>query len=112
MRSARESKSRNPIPPPKWPPPAARRSSGDGPRPAKGDAARRVSVRGQDAMAEPKYRRAVVKISGEYLAGNQAFGIHQRTVDRVAGELVAARELGVELGIVVGGGNIFRGVEV
>src|SRR5436190_23759370 len=63
-------------------------------------------------MAEPKYRRAVVKISGEYLAGNQAFGIHQPTVDRVAGELVAARELGVELGIVVGGGNIFRGVEV
>src|SRR5690349_13432353 len=63
-------------------------------------------------MAEPKYRRAVVKISGEYLAGNQAFGIHQPTVDRIAGELVAARELGVELAVVVGGGNIFRGVEV
>ena len=63
-------------------------------------------------MAEPKYRRAVVKISGEYLAGNQAFGIHQPTVDRIAGDLAAARALGVELGIVVGGGNIFRGVEV
>src|SRR5436190_4642009 len=63
-------------------------------------------------MAEPKYRRAVVKISGEYLAGNQAFGIHQPTVDRIAGELVAARELGVELAVVAGGGNIFRGVEV
>ena len=63
-------------------------------------------------MAEPKYRRAVVKISGEYLAGNQAFGIHQPTVDKVAGELIAARELGVELAVVVGGGNIFRGVEV
>src|ERR1041384_5448089 len=63
-------------------------------------------------MAEPKYRRAVVKISGEYLAGNQAFGIHQPTVDRIAGDLAAARALGVELGVVVGGGNIFRGVEV
>src|SRR5689334_9001598 len=63
-------------------------------------------------MAEPKYRRAVVKISGEYLAGDQPFGIHQPTVDRIAGELIAARKLGVELAVVVGGGNIFRGVEV
>lgn len=63
-------------------------------------------------MAEPKYRRAVVKISGEHLAGNQAFGIHQPTIDKIAGELVAAHELGVELAVVVGGGNIFRGVEV
>jgi uridylate kinase len=63
-------------------------------------------------MAEPKYRRAVVKISGEYLAGDQPSGIHQPTVDRIAGELVAARALGVELAVVVGGGNIFRGVEV
>jgi uridylate kinase len=63
-------------------------------------------------MAEPKYRRAVVKISGEYLAGSQAFGIHQPTIDKVAGELIAAHELGVELAVVVGGGNIFRGVEV
>ncbi len=63
-------------------------------------------------MAEPKYRRTVVKISGEYLAGDQPFGIHQPTVDRIAGELVAARALGVDLGVVVGGGNIFRGVEV
>ena len=63
-------------------------------------------------MAEPKYRRAVVKISGEYLAGDQPFGIHQPTVDRIAGELVTARALGVDLGVVVGGGNIFRGVEV
>ncbi len=63
-------------------------------------------------MAEPKYRRTVVKISGEYLAGDQPFGIHQPTVDRIAGELVAARARGVDLGVVVGGGNIFRGVEV
>src|SRR6266478_2985070 len=63
-------------------------------------------------MAEPVYRRVVIKLSGEDLAGSQSFGIDQPTVDRIAGELVAARELGVELAIVVGGGNIFRGVEV
>lgn len=63
-------------------------------------------------MAEPKYRRVVVKLSGEYLAGDQPFGIHQPTIDRIAGDLIEARELGVELAVVVGGGNIFRGVEV
>lgn len=63
-------------------------------------------------MGEPKYRRVVVKLSGEFLAGNQAFGIHQPTIDRVAADLIAARALGVELAVVVGGGNIFRGVEV
>src|SRR4051812_35737671 len=63
-------------------------------------------------MAEPIYRRVVVKLSGEFLAGSQPFGIDQPTLDRIASDLVAARELGVELGIVVGGGNIFRGVEV
>jgi uridylate kinase len=63
-------------------------------------------------MAEQKYRRVVVKISGEYLAGDQPFGIHQPTVDRIAGDLIEARELGVEIAVVVGGGNIFRGVEV
>ena len=44
--------------------------------------------------------------------GPDGFGIHQPTLDRIAADLVAARELGVELGVVVGGGNIFRGVEV
>jgi len=63
-------------------------------------------------MAEPLYRRVVVKLSGEYLAGSQGFGLDQATVDRVAGELIAARELGTEIAVVVGGGNIVRGVEV
>jgi len=63
-------------------------------------------------MAEPAYRRVIVKLSGEALTGSESFGIHQATVDRVAGELVAACALGVGLGVVVGGGNIFRGVEV
>ena len=63
-------------------------------------------------MAEPLYRRVVVKLSGEYLAGSQGFGLDQATVDRVAGELIAARKLGTEIAVVVGGGNIVRGVEV
>lgn len=63
-------------------------------------------------MAELAYRRVVVKLSGEALAGGQGFGVEQATIDRIAGDLIAARRLGVELGVVVGGGNIFRGVEV
>ncbi|WP_439925696.1 UMP kinase [Nitrobacter sp. JJSN] len=63
-------------------------------------------------MDEPAYRRVVVKLSGEYLAGSQSFGIDQPTIDRIAGDLTAARELGTEIAVVVGGGNIFRGVEV
>jgi len=63
-------------------------------------------------MAEPVYRRVVIKISGEFLAGKQAFGIDQATVDRIAGDLIAARQLGAEVSVVVGGGNIVRGVEV
>ena len=63
-------------------------------------------------MDEPAYRRVVVKLSGEYLAGSQSFGIDQSTIDRIADDLTAARKLGVEIAVVIGGGNIFRGVEV
>ncbi|MPZ58488.1 MAG: UMP kinase [Rhizobiales bacterium] len=63
-------------------------------------------------MPEPVYRRVVVKLSGEALAGPDGFGIHQRTIDGIAADLVATRALGVSLGVVVGGGNIFRGIEV
>jgi uridylate kinase len=63
-------------------------------------------------MAEPVYRRVVVKLSGEYFAGSQSYGIDQPTIDRIAGDLIAAKALGVEIAVVVGGGNIFRGVEV
>lgn len=63
-------------------------------------------------MAEPVYRRVVVKLSGEYLAGPHSAGIDQPTVDRIAGDLVAAQQLGVEIAVVVGGGNMVRGVEV
>src|SRR6187401_3028365 len=63
-------------------------------------------------MAQPVYRRVVIKLSGEYLAGAQSFGIDQPTVDRIAGDLIAAQKLGSEIAVVVGGGNIVRGVEV
>ncbi len=63
-------------------------------------------------MAKPVYRRVIVKLSGEALTGSQGFGIDQKTVERIAADLVATAKLGVELGVVVGGGNIFRGVEV
>jgi uridylate kinase len=63
-------------------------------------------------MSDPVYRRVIVKLSGEALSGASGFGVDQATVERLAVDLVAAAKLGVELGVVVGGGNIFRGVEV
>jgi len=63
-------------------------------------------------MAEPVYRRVVIKLSGEYLAGSQVAGIDQSTVDRIASDLIAARKLGADIAVVVGGGNMVRGVEV
>jgi uridylate kinase len=63
-------------------------------------------------MSGPVYRRVIVKLSGEALSGQQEFGIEQATVERIAADLAATSKLGVELGVVIGGGNIFRGVEV
>lgn len=63
-------------------------------------------------MAEPTYRRVMVKLSGEALAGGEGYGIHQPTIDRIAADLVAAHKLGIAVGVVVGGGNILRGVAV
>jgi len=63
-------------------------------------------------MAHPVYRRVVVKLSGEYLAGSQGYGIDQPTVDRVAADLIAAQKLGTEIAVVMGGGNMVRGVDV
>jgi uridylate kinase len=63
-------------------------------------------------MSDPVYRRVIVKLSGEALSASNGFGIDQATVERLAADLASAAKLGVELGVVVGGGNIFRGVEV
>ncbi|GBD49381.1 UMP kinase [Methylopila sp. Yamaguchi] len=61
---------------------------------------------------EPIYKRVLVKVSGEALMGPDAFGLHQPTVDRIAADIAATHSLGVEVAVVVGGGNIFRGVQV
>ncbi|KMY65778.1 uridylate kinase [Desulfocarbo indianensis] len=62
-------------------------------------------------MAAPTaFRRVLLKISGEALMGEAPFGIVKPVLDYVAGELMAAHELCPEIGVVVGGGNIFRGV--
>ncbi len=60
--------------------------------------------------ARPLYPRVMLKISGEALVGEGAFGIDPLVVKRIAGEIKAVRELGVAVGVVVGGGNIFRGL--
>jgi len=62
-------------------------------------------------MAELKYRRILLKISGEALAGEQAHGISADMVGFIAEEVREVHQLGVRIGMVIGGGNIFRGVE-
>lgn len=63
-------------------------------------------------MGQLAYKRVLLKVSGEALMGDQEFGIDQKVVDRVAGEIRDARALGAEICVVIGGGNIFRGVSV
>jgi uridylate kinase len=62
------------------------------------------------AARQPRYRRVLLKVSGEVLMGDQGFGIDMKTVDAVAQEVAEIVGLGVELCLVIGGGNIFRGV--
>jgi len=61
-------------------------------------------------MTIPHFKRILLKLSGEVLMGSGQFGIDPATVDRVAGEVAAAKGAGHELCLVVGGGNIFRGI--
>jgi uridylate kinase len=63
-------------------------------------------------MTKPRYRRAIIKVSGEALLGAGGVSIDIPTLDSIAGDLAAAHALGVALGVVIGGGNIFRGVQV
>jgi uridylate kinase len=60
--------------------------------------------------AKPAYQRILLKLSGEALMGSDSFGINRETVDRIVGEVKGVSDLGVQVGIVIGGGNIFRGV--
>ncbi len=61
-------------------------------------------------MPQLKYRRVLLKLSGEALAGNEQYGIDPGTVSSICREIISARELGTEISLVIGGGNIFRGV--
>jgi uridylate kinase len=61
-------------------------------------------------MTELKYKRILLKLSGEALMGEDAYGINRVTIDRIVGEIAQVATLGVEIGVVIGGGNIFRGV--
>jgi len=63
-------------------------------------------LQGQD----PRYKRIVLKLSGEALAGEEGYGIDPDTLSSIARQVVEVVDLGVEVGIVVGGGNIWRGV--
>jgi len=61
-------------------------------------------------MSEPVFRRILLKLSGEALMGSQGFGVDPAMVARIAEEVEEVRKLGVQVGIVVGGGNFIRGV--
>jgi uridylate kinase len=58
----------------------------------------------------PAYKRILLKLSGEALLGNESYGISRETIDRIVGEVAEVVNLGVEVAIVIGGGNIFRGI--
>ncbi len=64
----------------------------------------------KSGTGEPRFKRVLLKLSGEALMGPGQFGIDPPTVVRIAGEVRDARELGVEICLVIGGGNIFRGM--
>lgn len=60
-------------------------------------------------MSNPKYKRIIIKISGEALGGEKGTGFDQKTIDYVVDQILAAHGMGIQVAIVVGGGNIWRG---
>lgn len=61
-------------------------------------------------MTKPIYKRVLLKLSGEALMGDDAYGINRITIERMVADVAQVASMGVELAIVIGGGNIFRGV--
>ncbi|CAG0987605.1 uridylate kinase [Burkholderiales bacterium] len=59
---------------------------------------------------QPAYKRILLKLSGEALMGDDAYGINREVIDRITAEVAEVVAMGVQVGIVIGGGNIFRGV--
>ena len=64
-----------------------------------------------DGDGAPRYGRVMLKISGEALMGDQGYGLHPPTVERIAREVQSVQAMGVEVCMVIGGGNIFRGLQ-
>lgn len=64
----------------------------------------------REAAIGARYKRILLKLSGEALMGEDAYGINRQTIEGIVQEIAAVARLGVELGVVIGGGNIFRGV--
>src|SRR5476649_804614 len=62
-------------------------------------------------MTAIKYKRILLKLSGEALMGTQSFGLDPIIINRIANEIAAAQQLGIQIAIVIGGGNIFRGMQ-
>ncbi|MBP7453628.1 MAG: UMP kinase [Ottowia sp.] len=60
--------------------------------------------------AKPVHKRILLKLSGEALMGDDAFGINRATIERIVGEIAEVTGMGVQVAVVIGGGNIFRGV--
>jgi len=58
----------------------------------------------------PKYKRILLKLSGEALMGEDAYGINRQTIESIVSEIAQVSRMGLEIGVVIGGGNIFRGV--
>jgi uridylate kinase len=61
-------------------------------------------------MMTPAFKRILLKLSGEALMGEDSYGINRATIERIVAEIKEVVDLGVEVGVVIGGGNIFRGV--
>ncbi len=61
-------------------------------------------------MTQPAYKRVLLKLSGEALMGDDSYGINRATIERMVADVSEVVKMGVELAIVIGGGNIFRGV--
>jgi uridylate kinase len=59
---------------------------------------------------KPKYKRVLLKLSGEALMGEDPYGINRATIESIVAEIAPVVQMGVETGVVIGGGNIFRGV--
>jgi uridylate kinase len=72
-----------------------------------------IVTRAEEAPAErksPVYKRILLKLSGEALMGDDNYGINRETIERIVAEVAEVAKLGIEIAVVIGGGNIFRGV--